>query len=680
MLDSQGKKVVSLLFAVIILLSCVVVYQFVEPEEVKGEEHQVLGLSVSPFGGTFKLGVNQTKTFTASALNGTGPYDFSWFIYPSEDSDFYLTVNGEKCHVNDYINYMKIDGESLTLCFPEATEDFVSIVLSGVDANGLQGHSESFIVADPYTSSGYYFDGSQAVYSYKVSSDGLGWYRVFRGSDGSAQTSYDGTNSTTVVETLLGDMTSGALFLDGVAFDLDSLSVIPEDVRVICLYEDEYWEYINSADSSGSPYTVSVGSGVNNGYYLAQDSEGRICYVDTDSSILGQAIIDVVEASGDARTIYFNSGTYGSVAKPFGVEISKPMHIVGEAKGSPSYASPYYVGAFFYGGVTKPIFNILAGAKDVVVENIFVSNDDVYPSIKMGDLTDGKAEHITLRHITSRWSQGTIIDFVGYDLTLENLDFVTNSASVGVSLIELNGEEADRSRIVDMQHCKIRQTQGSPLTINSTDQVQISHCYFESNDYPIYVFDSSSLTFRHCWLELNSKTESLANVVFNDSTANPQVGLTFDTCNFGVNSYDFSVLFDCPLNPWEHIVFKHNVFGTSSGVTPYANLTDIADGEVTLIGNSFWTSASSWTNPSAIGLAITDDTFTSSNSGNATGTGSEQAIAHGCSFTPTYNQVILSERSTGGALAYQSSAPNATHIHITATNEKDFTWQVKMTP
>ena len=74
---------VSLLFAVVILLSCVVVYQFVEPQEVKGEEHQTLGLSVSPFGSTFKLGVNQSKTFTAQALNGSAPFCFSWKIVPS---------------------------------------------------------------------------------------------------------------------------------------------------------------------------------------------------------------------------------------------------------------------------------------------------------------------------------------------------------------------------------------------------------------------------------------------------------------------------------------------------------------------------------------------------------------------------------------------------------------------
>lgn len=72
--------------------------------------------------------------------------------------------------------------------------------------------------------------------------------------------------------------------------------------------------------------------------------------------------------------------------------------------------------------------------------------------------------------------------------------------------------------------------------------------------------------------------------------------------------------------------------------------------------------------------------FVTENSGNNTGTGAQQTIAHGCNFTPTYSQVYLSERSTGGALAYQSQAPDATNIYVTATNEKDYNWKIEMCP
>jgi len=69
--------------------------------------------------------------------------------------------------------------------------------------------------------------------------------------------------------------------------------------------------------------------------------------------------------------------------------------------------------------------------------------------------------------------------------------------------------------------------------------------------------------------------------------------------------------------------------------------------------------------------------FVTENSGTSTGTGAQQTIPHGCAFTPTYDEVFLSERSTGGALAYQSAAPDATNIYVTATNLKTYNWKVE---
>jgi hypothetical protein len=70
--------------------------------------------------------------------------------------------------------------------------------------------------------------------------------------------------------------------------------------------------------------------------------------------------------------------------------------------------------------------------------------------------------------------------------------------------------------------------------------------------------------------------------------------------------------------------------------------------------------------------------YVTENSGTSTGTGAQQTIAHGCKFTPTYDQVFLSERSTGLAIPYQSSAPDATNIYVTAVNLKTYNWRVEM--
>lgn len=68
--------------------------------------------------------------------------------------------------------------------------------------------------------------------------------------------------------------------------------------------------------------------------------------------------------------------------------------------------------------------------------------------------------------------------------------------------------------------------------------------------------------------------------------------------------------------------------------------------------------------------------YITENSGTSTGTGAQQTIAHGLSTTPT--RVFLSESTTGGALAYQSAAADATNIYITATNAKTYQWEAKV--
>jgi hypothetical protein len=62
--------------------------------------------------------------------------------------------------------------------------------------------------------------------------------------------------------------------------------------------------------------------------------------------------------------------------------------------------------------------------------------------------------------------------------------------------------------------------------------------------------------------------------------------------------------------------------------------------------------------------------------GHSTGTGAQQTIAHGLIYEPDWDDVFLSERSSGGALAYQSAEPDATNIYVTATDEKDYNWRV----
>lgn len=101
----------------------------------------------------------------------------------------------------------------------------------------------------------------------------------------------------------------------------------------------------------------------------------------------------------------------------------------------------------------------------------------------------------------------------------------------------------------------------------------------------------------------------------------------------------------------------------------------ILDGSFTLIDSVYAGSVTTLLTDNGTRNRIRGEGF--ENNGYSTGTGGQQTIAHGCLFTPTESQVILSERTTGGALAKQSAAPDATNIYVTATAAKDYNWNVK---
>jgi len=71
--------------------------------------------------------------------------------------------------------------------------------------------------------------------------------------------------------------------------------------------------------------------------------------------------------------------------------------------------------------------------------------------------------------------------------------------------------------------------------------------------------------------------------------------------------------------------------------------------------------------------------YVTESSGTATGTGAQQAIAHGCDFTPTKAQVIVSNIDDG-ANPYLSADPDATYIYVTAVSGKEYRWEVKRAP
>jgi hypothetical protein len=79
------------------------------------------------------------------------------------------------------------------------------------------------------------------------------------------------------------------------------MNSIPENVKVACSYQDQYEEFINPLDTTGSPYQIEVGQGVTVDNYIARDSQNRICFTSTNASALFNNLRDTIYATTSKR-------------------------------------------------------------------------------------------------------------------------------------------------------------------------------------------------------------------------------------------------------------------------------------------------------------------------------------------------------------------------------------------
>ncbi|MDD5240081.1 MAG: hypothetical protein PHH61_06500, partial [Candidatus Nanoarchaeia archaeon] len=211
---------------VAILLSSIIAYQ--TSRLARAEGFTSIDLKVTPEGDIFKIGVNESKTFTAQALNGTAPFTFTWIITASNSFNILINEKSYQINANSPVSVQK---ETLTLQYPIATEELVKVDVLVVDANGLLGRLlQPFIVADPYTSSGVYLDSLASVANFVVQADGLGWFRAINGATGAVLTS--DINSTTVITAALTSCTSGgSVYVSSGSYS--AVVEVPDGIRLV---------------------------------------------------------------------------------------------------------------------------------------------------------------------------------------------------------------------------------------------------------------------------------------------------------------------------------------------------------------------------------------------------------------------------------------------------------------
>jgi hypothetical protein len=134
--------------------------------------------------------------------------------------------------------------------------------------------------------------------------NGSNWDNLVAGVGSTSWAEFTG-NYTKLTELVFDSIINGTVYLKDVPFNLALINDIPEDVQVICNLNSVTYTYVSLASGLGS-YTVSVGVNNNNGYYIVQDSNMRVCYASVNASNAIQLAINVT-TSGN---IYVKNGFY----------------------------------------------------------------------------------------------------------------------------------------------------------------------------------------------------------------------------------------------------------------------------------------------------------------------------------------------------------------------------------
>jgi len=398
---------------------------------------------------------------------------------------------------------------------------------------------------------------------------------------------------------------------------------------------------------------------------LAQDSEGRICIASTAFLTVTDALDTLLGTKG--ATIIFGEGTF----------------VVGDG------SIVYYENRHYIGSGTKDDTGTTNGTtiRRTTDNPIFVSG------------AASQQRHISFRNM--RLNGAGVAD--GFTTPLLNLSYVANVIIEHVTFGYSQSDGAyldDASFWVTLKNCQAQMIDGFLVktsndggTTLNIENCMAHYCVGLAYLYGVKTFNivgGGGDNLSGDVISASLSTGVIQGVDIEGSSASGSTGNGITLKLASVSVFGNRILYYGSGYTYAPIlvsgncagtVIQGNAFENTKGSIDIVLAADAANFMVT--GNKFSiTSASAiYSIAGKTGLILRSNSgYITENSGNATGTGAQQTIAHGCKFTPTYNQVVLSERSTGGALAYMSAAPDATNIYVTATNATDFTWQVKYNP
>jgi len=406
----------------------------------------------------------------------------------------------------------------------------------------------------------------------------------------------------------------------------------------------------------------------NGSYYEAiNGTTGKIDYSGTNASTVIQSAINALTSGGK---IFLKAATY---------EIGTTIYLKDFRTlcGENHYATVLKATAAitvldtpFTGGYVNQY---------IVIENLMVDGNGIATKGIHFPVWRGRIRNVVVRSVAgdSIHIEGNVnsaIENVIEDVVTQNVG-MTTAGSAGIRLGTKATDNIIRRHIArDSDYGVYVGAAGNIITNSHYYGLNKNCIYIAPVEYVQIVNNYIEGSEEHCIFVAAGQHKSLliANNIF---TGEHYVANTYDAIYFDGTSGDWAL---------GGTVIGNVLYRSSSNVSRYfINLNYPARMKVT--DNKIYESADVGTaminiaNSQGNLIIKNNQGFVTENSGTAVGTGTQQSIAHGCAFTPTKAQVIVSNIDDG-ANPYLSANADATNIYVTAVNGKTFRWEVKYNP
>lgn len=458
-MKNKKNLIIGVLLVATLLSSFVNVALFLNLREVSATPYE---LNVDISSSHNKLTLGESALLFAEVENGTAPFTYDWRFETWNVTGLLSTETGRT-------------GNPVRYTLEESCL-YINVYVTVKDSKLGTGTATLRILDPEVAVTNYFLDTPLPIADFYVGVYTNNSYFAING------TNWDNflvsANSTYVEELVMGNVTSGTVFLSNTAWNY-SLTV-PANVRVIERLDATERVFINSADSQGSPYTVST----DDTYIFTQDRVGSYInsYISTD------AITAIDTASDEASSILIKSGTY-YLNSANGITVQANRIIEGEG-----YETKIVANASMTTGLFKNAYGAWGnGDANITFRNLHLIGDgydDMGLYVRMANHV--RADKCIFEDLSAGWQTYALDAIETEDVAITDSWFINCGDGIaisGVSKGTVNGVTVSGNRFDNCSYGN-----GHCVQLQDVKNFVVSNNVCNNSEVGIYIYNCTSGT------------------------------------------------------------------------------------------------------------------------------------------------------------------------------------------